>query len=281
MPDKKRLFFFCFPENTGPSLYNLFAAGVDRWQIDPVIERSNSNICGLELMLEGNGHMVQDGVETELMPGDLFILHFGSNHSYWPGSSKGWRKLCLVFRPEGFMPQILQQLELQNVIKVPLSSVSLPFIVNIYRTIQHLLDLKSEGYYEEVTALITKLLMIISREAKGDRRNAPGSSVLLKALRYAETHLDHPISVTDLANAAGCSRMHITRLFRKHLGITTPDWLIQTKMRYARMLLRMTNQSIGEVGEAVGFVDPYQFSASFRRAVGLSPSKYRKQCRDQ
>ena len=80
----------------------------------------------------------------------------------------------------------------------------------------------------------------------------------------------------DLANVAGCCRVHLTRLFKKHMGIHTRDWLIQLRMRHACMMLKTTNLPVHLIAEEVGFDDPYHFSTAFRRTVGQPPTKYRK-----
>jgi len=50
-------------------------------------------------------------------------------------------------------------------------------------------------------------------------------------------------------------------------------------MRYARMMLTMTDKTVNDISGAVGYWDPYHFSTAFRRVTGMSPTEYRKKSR--
>jgi AraC-like DNA-binding protein len=66
-------------------------------------------------------------------------------------------------------------------------------------------------------------------------------------------------------------------LFKQELGISPWDYLNRYRVFQAKELLRQTNDSIGHVGQRVGFSDASYFSRVFRRLVGISPGAYREQ----
>ena len=277
---QEREFYLCSPEPGTPYLYDVYAAAVDKFLPCPHIERIRSDICSIELVIEGSGDLQVNDRHYELRPGDAFILHFNEHHSYQPHDPAGWRKPALTFR-HGFISQALQQLSLDAVSKISISPMNLPFIVGLFRQIYMLLQYRPDGYYEEMTALITRLLVALAREVQLKNVEHSVPAPLSTAIRFAETHLHENVNVTEMARAANCSRTHLTRLFKKHIGTSTCKWLNETKMRYARLLLNETTKPIHVIGEEVGFVDPYQFSATFHRVVGMSPSQYRKKYRSQ
>lgn len=82
-------------------------------------------------------------------------------------------------------------------------------------------------------------------------------------------------SVGDLAREAGYSGDHFTRIFKKIIGLTPQQFLVQARMNRARQLLIETGLSVTEIAAAVGYDEVYAFSNQFKRHVGRSPSAYR------
>jgi AraC-like DNA-binding protein len=100
-------------------------------------------------------------------------------------------------------------------------------------------------------------------------------------MHYAQQHMHEDLSMDILSRAAGCSRVHLTRLFKKHLGLSTREWLQNTRMNYAKLMLDITEKPVYEIAGDIGYIDPYHFSAAFHRATGISPTSFRKQCRSK
>jgi transcriptional regulator GlxA family with amidase domain len=96
---------------------------------------------------------------------------------------------------------------------------------------------------------------------------------------YAETFLDDPVSLEDMARVASLSPNHLLRTFREVFGQTPHQYIVSRRVERARTLLANTDLPIGEVCVAVGFHSPGSFSWLFRRHVGLSPQEYRRSFR--
>jgi len=73
------------------------------------------------------------------------------------------------------------------------------------------------------------------------------------------------------------SENHLSRIFRRELGISPWDYLNRYRIKQAKELLTNTQDSITSVALRVGFNDPAYFSRVFRKQVGQSPSTFRKQ----
>jgi AraC-like DNA-binding protein len=84
------------------------------------------------------------------------------------------------------------------------------------------------------------------------------------------------LSLNDLAMAAGVSREHLARVYRRYTG-SGPMTAIRT-LRIARSaeLLSHTNQSVTEVAHATGFTSEFHFSRTFRARTGYSPTSFRR-----
>lgn len=82
------------------------------------------------------------------------------------------------------------------------------------------------------------------------------------------------VSVSAAARAAGCSRSHLSRLFRKHTGDTFENYVIRKRIQISKRLLLDPGKSVAEVAELAGFSDQSYFSRVFRKVVGCSPSSF-------
>jgi AraC-like DNA-binding protein len=122
------------------------------------------------------------------------------------------------------------------------------------------------------------LLLLESVPLKEDRvdlmRNV---SRLTPVLAYIGENLAKPITHDLLARTAGLSPSRFHFLFRSALGCAPYEYVQKLRLKRAQELLIRTDRSVAEIGQDVGHADPYHFSRTFRRIVGMSPVKYRKQ----
>jgi AraC-like DNA-binding protein len=81
--------------------------------------------------------------------------------------------------------------------------------------------------------------------------------------------------VDDLARAAGLSRAHFSREFRRAFGESPHAYLLTRRLERAAALLRGTDRSVMEICLAVGLQSIGSFTTSFTRTYGSSPSAYR------
>lgn len=84
--------------------------------------------------------------------------------------------------------------------------------------------------------------------------------------------------VRELAAALRVSPRHLTNRCRELFGQSPARLLLQWKMRRAAELLQHSTLRVGEVSEALGFVNPFHFSRVFRRHHGHAPSARTPSC---
>jgi AraC family transcriptional activator FtrA len=107
-------------------------------------------------------------------------------------------------------------------------------------------------------------------------RPDPQDDGLARSLQWALEHLSEPISVADLARAARMSQRSYLRHFARATGTSPLRWLVAQRVAAARPLLESGEVPVEQVGAAVGFADPATFRHHFGRAVGTTPSAYRR-----
>jgi AraC-like DNA-binding protein len=104
---------------------------------------------------------------------------------------------------------------------------------------------------------------------------APPARHLLRARDLADRHYAEPLGVEELAAAAGLSRAHFSREFRRAFGVSPHAYLLTRRLERAAALLRTTDNSVAEICFAVGLSSVGSFTTSFKRTFGKTPTAYR------
>jgi AraC-like DNA-binding protein len=104
---------------------------------------------------------------------------------------------------------------------------------------------------------------------------APTARHLLRAKDLADARYADPLDVDDLAAAAGLSRAHFSREFRRAFGESPHAYLLTRRLERAAALLRTTDRSVAEICFSVGLQSLGSFTTSFTRTYGMSPTAYR------
>ena len=103
----------------------------------------------------------------------------------------------------------------------------------------------------------------------------PPARHLLRAKDLADARYFEPLDVDDLAGAAGLSRAHFSREFRRAFGESPHAYLLTRRLERAAALLRTTDHSVAEICFSVGLQSVGSFTTSFTRTYGASPTAYR------
>ena len=103
----------------------------------------------------------------------------------------------------------------------------------------------------------------------------PPARHLLRAKDLADARYFEPLDVDDLARAAGLSRAHFSREFRRAFGESPHGYLLTRRLERAAALLRSTDRSVADVCLSVGLQSVGSFTTSFTRTYGASPTAYR------
>ena len=104
---------------------------------------------------------------------------------------------------------------------------------------------------------------------------APPARHLLRAKDLADAHYADRLDVDEMARAAGLSRAHFSREFRRAFGESPHAYLLTRRLERAAALLRNTDRSVADICFSVGLQSVGSFTTSFTRSYGMSPTAYR------
>src|SRR5687767_2535985 len=103
----------------------------------------------------------------------------------------------------------------------------------------------------------------------------PAARHLLRAKDLVDARYFESLGVDDMARAAGLSRAHFSREFRRAFGESPHSYLLTRRLERAAALLRTTDRSVADVCVSVGLQSVGSFTTTFTRTFGASPTAYR------
>lgn len=98
---------------------------------------------------------------------------------------------------------------------------------------------------------------------------------LKRVVDYVEASLADPVSLADLAAAAGLTRMHFAAQFRAATGLPPHEYLLRRRIERAQEMLLDNGVALVEVALSVGFQSQSHFTSVFKRFAGQSPRAWR------
>lgn len=137
-------------------------------------------------------------------------------------------------------------------------------------------DLEAGGplYAESVGQ--TVLMRVLALRPSASRVGALPKWRLRRVQEHLAANLAEPISLADLAEAAGLSRMHFAAQFRAATGCRPHEYLLQCRIEKAKQMLIGTDMTLVDVALSVGFQTQSHFSTVFKRLAGNTPARWQR-----
>lgn len=142
------------------------------------------------------------------------------------------------------------------------------------RTLTESLDGGNPLYAESVGQ--TVLMRVLALRPSASRVGTLPKWRLRRVQEHLASNLAEPISLTDLAEAAGLSRMHFAAQFRAATGCRPHEYLLQYRIEQAKQMLTGTDMTLVDVALSVGFQTQSHFSTVFKRLAGNTPARWQR-----
>jgi two-component system response regulator YesN len=115
----------------------------------------------------------------------------------------------------------------------------------------------------------------VKKEFKEKSESSAGSFIVNNAVRYIRENYAKKMTLSEVADNTYVSQWHLSKLLNKHMNQSFSEILNQIRIDEAKELLKNPSLRIGEVAEAVGFLDLAHFSRVFKKQTGVSANEYR------
>ncbi|MCC3375798.1 AraC family transcriptional regulator [Cohnella sp. REN36] len=108
------------------------------------------------------------------------------------------------------------------------------------------------------------------------RPNSHEEELVRQVIVYLSTQYAEPVTIEAMAETLGYNRAYLSRLFKRHAGVTPMGFLARLRIDHGRRLLRERPElTVEQIASSAGFRDALYFSKQFRRAYGETPTDYR------
>lgn len=100
-------------------------------------------------------------------------------------------------------------------------------------------------------------------------------SIVLRVKQYMKDNFTQELNLEKIASSFNFSSAYLSKIFVKFTGEAPSRYLITLRINEAKYLLKQHRSiPIKEIGEQVGYPDPYYFSRIFKQTTGLTPRDY-------
>ncbi|MCL1993285.1 MAG: PocR ligand-binding domain-containing protein [Spirochaetes bacterium] len=100
--------------------------------------------------------------------------------------------------------------------------------------------------------------------------------ILRPAIEYINEHKNESLPAKQLAALCNVSPGHFSKMFSREMGETYSSYLLRSRVKWAKELLKTSDKNINEIAFALGFSDAGHFIRSFKKYEGTTPANFRK-----
>ena len=256
-----------------------------RWHIAPStsIQWVTQSFPVLAMLTKGNGKVALDCKSRKFLSLEMqkpFFLPANLKRSPQPAPPNGLEMLAI-----GFQVRILGGVDLLNFLEIP-------FFYNptinerLYKLMWELYTLElshDNNWFQYIVAkkrICNELVENIIASSSFCRKTTltlMENCRSIPAIQYLNENFTTTLNIPKLMKLCSLSRTHLFRLFKAQTNTTPFEYMKLRRLQKAQDLLLNTYLPISEVGEQVGWENPFHFSRIFKKEIGLSPSHYRMQ----
>lgn len=215
----------------------------------------------IHFVVSGFGIFRIEGKEYNIKPGEMFIIPPYVETYYKADDQNPWNYIWIGFTADMPLPKALPH------------TLNLPGAAEIFNAMKNCEDFSS-GRSAFLSARLWDLFALISGKEKKQ------SDYVKSALDCIHSQYMTGITIDEIATKLNIDRTYFYTLFKKKMGVSPKQYLLNHRMNIAASLLSEQNTSVSTAGYSVGYSDIFTFSKMFKRHFGISPSEYAKKERE-
>lgn len=153
---------------------------------------------------------------------------------------------------------------------------AIPVIFEInHRYMQELKQLHNQ---EDVAQWLARVLTRFT-DLVFDLVDSKHKNIIHRAVSYMNANFDKNLNMSEVADYVGYSHSHFSKVFKEEMGCSFRAYLNQIRVEKSKSLLLAGNVSIADICNLCGFDDQSYHCKVFKKLVGVTPDKFRKQSR--
>lgn len=230
----------------------------------------------MHIVIEGKGQLQICGKHYDIQKNQAFLLWPGEESVYQADEEDPW-----VYSWVGFHGLIAEKLTgIMGFSKEDRAVINITDAVELTGYISSMLEHRELTFasYLRREAWLELLIAEIVNDADVPEETSKLSeeAYVDMAIEEIVNHYDHPVKVSGIARKIGINRSYLSSIFKKRMGISPQQFLINYRLENAAQILAQTSMAIRTVAASVGYADSLTFSKAFRQRYGMSPTEYRE-----
>ncbi len=222
------------------------------------------------MCISGSGTVYSDMKPIHLVPGEMAVIN--TNRIHYTTTESEFRYHCLIVDNEFLYSMGIDTDEVCFVDKI----VS-PYFPPLFDKICTEWGRDDKFRSVIIKSIVAELFVRMCRDyTVKDTTNEKESKTLKKikySINYIKQNFKRDLSLDEVSEAAGLSRYHFCREFRKATGLTPVEFINRTRCEFAKELLESKKFTISEISDISGFMTPAHFSKTFKGIFGVHPSE--------
>ncbi|SDN90613.1 AraC family transcriptional regulator [Alkalicoccus daliensis] len=233
----------------------------------------NRNVV-FQYTLSGEGAIDAGGKTHRLEQGKAFLLEIPGEHIYYlPETSKEWEFFYITLQGDVAVDcwsNITRRYG--HVVQVDSEAALIDKFFEIYQQAidQDLFD----AYFSSSQAYA--FLMEMYRHFKQSQTPEYFPANITDAISFMNKNYALPISMEEVAEAAGMSKYYFIKRFKEATDMTPGYYIRKKRIEKSLELLVRTELTMKDIAESVGYANDNYFSKVFRKTVGMAPGEFRK-----
>ncbi len=128
----------------------------------------------------------------------------------------------------------------------------------------------------EITSLVNTLIYHLVRLVRLLRGEKPFSLPIQRCYTFIEENINSKLTLEAIAKEVGYSADHLSKIFKSETGVSLNHYIMELKIDNAKLMLVITDMSIGDIANSLSFCSNSHFTKIFKAIVGKTPAQYRK-----
>lgn len=229
-----------------------------------------------------------DGHGYHIGAGDLLLINNKEIHKPVFNSNKIYERMAVHFAPWYFREyssdnfnilSCFEERQSGHYNRISSSKIKEYKIDSLLISIQNYLKKDTKGKEIILESLFVQILYLLNHAFEKNKDYHEDSIIydkkVSKVIRFINNNLDKKFSLDMLAQEFYLDKYYLSHLFKENTGFSLMQYINYKKIMKARELLSK-NYSCGEVSEKLNFGDYSNFYKSFKKEIGLAPSKYQQ-----
>lgn len=223
-------------------------------------------------------HMIQDQLYC-LHPGEFILFSPYVMHHSYGSEDVPFKRLLVYFRPETVnSPELCGALEQGTGVYKPDLKIRQKIhgmSEELLKELEHPMAFSKDYVHSLLNLMLLTIIRQTQAQAKPEKQNRIGN-----VISYIHNHYQEDMNLDQLSQLFYVSPYYLCREFKRCTNSTIVQYINVTRIMNAQRKFMETDKNITEISKETGFSNITHFNRVFKNVLGITPSEYKKRCRN-